>query len=131
LLELFYKDPQRLLRYQYSETGTSGEGDTPRFGILMMMFVGRWGYTFQTYAFLSRMMAQLQPAEADVPEGRHSRASLQSNASSVVFYERSVFSDRYIFAENCAGSCQLLSLSREKEVFSIVSFYSLVPPPIC
>mmetsp|Transcript_26899 Transcript_26899/g.62419 ORF Transcript_26899/g.62419 Transcript_26899/m.62419 type:complete len:427 (+) Transcript_26899:1-1281(+) len=71
LLDLFYKDPKR------------------------------WGYTFQTYAFLSRMMAQLQSPQAQL-EGRQSRASIEANSSSVVFYERSVFSDRYIFAENCA-----------------------------
>jgi hypothetical protein len=42
LLELFYKDPKR------------------------------WGYTFQTYAFLSRMMAQLQPPlEASAGECAH------------------------------------------------------------
>jgi len=72
LLELFYKDPKR------------------------------WGYTFQTYAFLSRMMAQLDPPLETASGARHSRKASSSNSSSVVFFERSVFSDRYIFAENCA-----------------------------
>lgn len=72
LLELFYKDPKR------------------------------WGYTFQTYAFLSRMMAQLQPPLGAADGARHSRKAESTNQSSVVFFERSVFSDRYIFAENCA-----------------------------
>ena len=63
LLELFYKDPQR------------------------------WGLTFQMYAFLSRTMAQLSPVDIYLNDSavRHSRKAIAENASSVVFFERSVF----------------------------------------
>ncbi len=57
LLDLFYKDPKR------------------------------WAYSFQTYAFVSRIMVQ------------QSHARMQNYAVQVL--ERSVFSDRYCFAYNC------------------------------
>jgi deoxyadenosine/deoxycytidine kinase len=60
LLDLFYSDPKR------------------------------WAYTFQTFAFLSRMQAQMEP--------------VQGNPGQVVVYERSVLSDKFIFAANCAQS---------------------------
>jgi deoxyadenosine/deoxycytidine kinase len=46
----------------------------------------RWSYTFQTYAFVSRVVAQEEHAR------RH--------AGGVHILERSVFSDRYCFAKN-------------------------------
>jgi len=57
LLDLFYKDPKR------------------------------WAYSFQTYAFVSRIMVQ------------QAHARMQNHAVQVL--ERSVFSDRYCFAYNC------------------------------
>eukprot|EP00281_Chroomonas_sp_CCMP1168_P020846 CAMPEP_0206227866 /NCGR_PEP_ID=MMETSP0047_2-20121206/8858_1 /ASSEMBLY_ACC=CAM_ASM_000192 /TAXON_ID=195065 /ORGANISM="Chroomonas mesostigmatica_cf, Strain CCMP1168" /LENGTH=284 /DNA_ID=CAMNT_0053651059 /DNA_START=10 /DNA_END=864 /DNA_ORIENTATION=- len=49
----------------------------------------RWAYTFQSYAFLSRLQAQIEPL--DPPGG----------PKEVVVYERSVFSDKHIFGANC------------------------------
>jgi len=51
----------------------------------------RWAYTFQSYAFLSRMKAQL--AKQDNVE------ALASKRFTV--FERSVYSDRVCFAHNC------------------------------
>lgn len=61
--------------------------------LLQMMYQDpqRWSYTFQTHSCMSRMRTQLHPAPTRL---------LQSEGCPVQVYERSIYSDRYIFALN-------------------------------
>uniref|UniRef100_A0A8C6Y4K1 deoxyguanosine kinase n=1 Tax=Naja naja TaxID=35670 RepID=A0A8C6Y4K1_NAJNA len=60
--------------------------------LLQMMYEKpeRWSFTFQAYACLSRIRAQLKCLEGKLKEAENA----------VVFFERSVYSDRFIFASN-------------------------------
>ncbi|XP_022077962.2 deoxyguanosine kinase, mitochondrial [Acanthochromis polyacanthus] len=76
-----------------SETSKGTEPESTVSNLLQMMYQDpqRWSYTFQTYSCMSRLRTQLQPPPARL---------LNSEGTPVQVYERSVYSDRYIFALN-------------------------------
>ncbi len=76
----------------------------------------RWGYTFQTYAFITRVM-QKERAE-------------QVNNFGVQIVERSVFSDRYCFAQNSheLGFMTAMEWELYKEWFEWVLHNYIKPP---
>ncbi|XP_029998750.1 deoxycytidine kinase-like [Sphaeramia orbicularis] len=84
-------------KWQNIESGTSkGTDNSPQrtvSNLLHMMYQDpqRWSYTFQTYSCMSRLRTQLQPPPARL---------LNTEGIPVQVYERSIYSDRYIFALN-------------------------------
>lgn len=91
----------------------------------------RWAYTFQSYAFITRIMAQQRYATSN------------NLKSSTCVLERSVFSDRYCFAKNAyeSGNMSALEWHLYKEWFSwLISgampkptgfIYLRVDPEVC
>lgn len=84
-------------KWQNIESGTSkGAEASPQTtvgNLLQLMYQDpqRWSYTFQTCSCMSRLRTQLLPPPARL---------LSSEGTPVQVYERSVYSDRYIFALN-------------------------------
>ncbi|XP_015239149.1 PREDICTED: deoxycytidine kinase-like [Cyprinodon variegatus] len=68
--------------------------------LLQMLYdkPSRWAYTFQSYACLSRVRSQLQSPSAKLLQAENP----------VQFYERSVYSDRLVFASSLFESGDLL-----------------------
>ena len=96
---------------KWQNIGTSGNllekfyQDTPR-----------WAYTFQSYAFLSRVLEQERQVTA-------------SSSESLVF-ERSVFSDLHCFAKNCfeMGTMDSLEWELYQEWFSwLIGHHVIIP----
>jgi deoxyadenosine/deoxycytidine kinase len=76
----------------------------------------RWAYTFQSYAFVTRVVEQ----EQHMKKNPHARQIL----------ERSVYSDRYCFAKNCfeMGTMSELEWNLYKEWFEwLVESYTTKP----
>ncbi len=76
----------------------------------------RWAYTFQSYAFLSRVLQQEE--------------AVANSESDVIIFERSVFSDLHCFAKNCfeLGTMTKLEWNLYQEWFSwLVENHVVVP----
>lgn len=75
----------------------------------------RWAYTFQTFAFVSRTVAQ---------------EKARSVADKPLLFERSVYSDRFCFAKNCheMGTITDLEFALYKEWFSWLIDTHVTPP---
>lgn len=78
--------------------------------------IKRWSYTFQTFAFVTRVLDQ--------------EAAAKKTQSDAIVIERSVYSDRYCFAKNCfeMGVMSPLEWELYKEWFSwLVDNYTVKP----
>ena len=88
----------------------------PSAGNLLDLFYSdtqRWAYTFQSYAILSRMRCQKRPPPK----------AIRNAKQPVMFYERSLYTDRYIFARNCLELGTMTDL--EWDIYSDWSDYLL------
>ena len=97
---------------RWQNVGGSGENILEKF----YTDTPRWAYSFQTYAFITRIMAQEE----------HARL----NPYSVQVLERSVYSDRYCFAQNCfeLGTMTALEWQLYQDWFAwLVTNYTVKP----
>lgn len=78
---------------QWQNVHRDGVSGSTVSNLLQMMYAEpqRWSYTFQTNSCMTRMRTQLQPPGPRL---------LQAEGGGVQVYERSIYSDRYIFALN-------------------------------
>lgn len=63
----------------------------------------RWSYTFQTFSCMSRLRTHLEPPSARL---------LQSRGTPVQVYERSVYSDRWLFIDICFTQASVRVIKR-------------------
>jgi len=90
-----------------------------RDGNLLDLFykdIKRWAYTFQSFAFITRVQIQIE--------------ELKKSKNDVLVFERSVYCDRYCFAKNCYESKNMTALEWQiyKEWFSwLVEGYTRKP----
>jgi len=78
--------------------------------------IRRWAYTFQTYAFVTRVLEQ--------------ERQMRNCVSGIQVLERSVYSDRYCFAKNCyeMGVMQPLEWQLYRDWFTwLVDGYTVKP----
>jgi deoxyadenosine/deoxycytidine kinase len=66
----------------------------------------RWGYTFQNYVLITRLLSQ--------------KKSIELTKKKLHFFERSLYSDRYCFAQNCfeTGSISSVEWKLYKDIFA-------------
>nr|XP_033805805.1 deoxyguanosine kinase, mitochondrial isoform X2 [Geotrypetes seraphini] len=78
-----------LNKWQSLQTSKTKENSS---NLLQMIYQdpSRWSYTFQTFSCMSRFKAQLEPVSE----------TLLKAQEPVQIFERSVYSDRYVFAQN-------------------------------
>lgn len=97
---------------KWQNVGGSGENILEKF----YNDTHRWAYSFQTYAFITRIMEQEEHAKV--------------NTYPVQVLERSVYSDRYCFAQNCfeSGTMNALEWKLYQEWFTwLVDNYTVKP----
>ncbi|XP_016058059.1 PREDICTED: deoxyguanosine kinase, mitochondrial [Miniopterus natalensis] len=104
--------------------GTQNAYNTPNLGNLLDLMYqepSRWSYTFQTFSFMSRLKMQLEPPTEKVFQAK----------KVVQIFERSVYSDRYIFAKNLFENGSLSDLEwhiyQDWHSFLLQEFSSRLP----